>query len=79
MFIVKIRKIVFGFNVVFVNVGYEKDVFLYYYDFGLKVFFFLKFVKSVSIGKLRDFFLKEFLLEKEIDKNGGINNVFKNN
>ncbi|MEZ4858497.1 MAG: ribonuclease E/G [Flavobacteriaceae bacterium] len=79
VFIAKIRKTVPGLNAAFVNVGYEKDAFLHYHDLGPKVLSLLKFVKSVSTGKLRDFSLKEFPLEKEIDKNGGVNDALKNN
>lgn len=79
VFIAKIRKTVPGLNAAFVNVGYEKDAFLHYHDLGPKVLSLLKFVKRVSTGKLRDFSLKNFPFEKEIDKNGGINDALKNN
>jgi len=79
VFIAKIRKTVPGLNAAFVNVGYEKDAFLHYHDLGPKVLSLLKFVKRVSTGKLRDFSLKDFPLEKEIDKHGGVNDALKNN
>ena len=79
VFIAKVRKTVPGLNAAFVNVGYEKDAFLHYHDLGPKVQSLVKFVKRVSTGKLRDFSLKEFPLEKEIDKHGSINEVLKNN
>ncbi len=79
VFIAKIRKTVPGLNAAFVNVGYEKDAFLHYHDLGPKVLSLLKFVKRVSTGKLRDFSLKNFPFEKEIDKHGGVNDVLKNN
>ncbi len=79
VFIAKIRKTVPGLNAAFVNVGYEKDGFLHYHDLGPKVLSLLKFVKRVSTGKLKDYTLKDFPFEKEIDKNGGINNAVKNN
>jgi len=79
VFIAKIRKTVPGLNAAFVNVGYEKDAFLHYHDLGPKVLSLLKFIKRVSTGKLRDFSLKDFPFEKEIDKNGGINSAIKNN
>ena len=79
VFIAKIRKTVPGLNAAFVNVGYEKDAFLHYHDLGPKVLSLLKFVKRVSTGKLKDYSLKDFPFEKEIDKNGGINNAIKNN
>ena len=79
VFISKIRKIVPGLNATFVNVGYEKDAFLHYHDLGPKVTSLLKFVKSVSTGKLKDYSLRNFPFEKEIDKSGSIKNVLKQN
>lgn len=79
VFIAKTRKIVPGLNATFVNVGYQKDAFLHYHDLGPKVASLLKFVKSVSTGKLKDYSLKNFPFEKDIDKNGGINHVLKSN
>jgi ribonuclease G len=79
MFIAKIRKVVPGLNATFVNVGYEKDAFLHYHDLGPKVTSLLKFVKSVSTGKLKDYSLKNFPFDKEIDKHGSIKNVLKQN
>jgi len=79
VFIAKIRKSVPGLNAAFVNVGYEKDAFLHYHDLGPKLPSLLKFVKSVSTGKLKDYSLKNFPFEKDIDKNGSIANVLKSN
>ena len=79
VYLAKIRKTVPGLNAAFVNVGYEKDAFLHYHDLGPKVLSLLKFVKRVSTGKLRDFSLKNFPFEKEIDKNGGVNSALKSN
>ena len=79
IYLAKIRKTVPGLNAAFVNVGYEKDAFLHYHDLGPKVLSLLKFIKRVSTGKLKDYSLKEFPLEKEIDKHGGINDSLKSN
>ncbi|MHA7942717.1 Rne/Rng family ribonuclease [Formosa sp. 3Alg 14/1] len=79
VFIAKIRKTVPGLNAAFVNVGYEKDAFLHYHDLGPKLPSLLKFTKSVSTGKLKDFFLKDFPFEKEIDKNGSVVDALKSN
>lgn len=75
----KIRKPVSGLNAAFVNVGYEKDAFLHYHDLGPQLSTLLKFIKRVSTGKLKDFSLKDFPFEKDIDKNGVINDVIKAN
>ncbi|WP_027138291.1 Rne/Rng family ribonuclease [Gaetbulibacter saemankumensis] len=79
VFIAKIRKAVPGLNAAFVNVGYEKDAFLHYHDLGPKLPSLLKFTKSVSTGKLKDFSLKNFPFEKDIDKDGKITDVLKSN
>jgi ribonuclease G len=79
IFLAKIRKTVPGLNAAFVNVGYEKDAFLHYHDLGPKVPSLLKFVKSVSTGKLKDFNLQNFPFEKEIEKDGSINDALKSN
>ena len=55
-------------NAAFVNVGYEKDAFLHYHDLGPQLASYLKFIKLVSAGKIKDFSLKNFQFEKEIDK-----------
>ncbi|NAS31246.1 Rne/Rng family ribonuclease [Flavobacteriaceae bacterium R38] len=75
----KIRKPVAGLNAAFVNVGYEKDAFLHYHDLGPKLPSLLKFIKRVSTGKLKDFSLKDFPFEKDIDKDGLIGNALKAN
>ena len=79
IFLAKIRKTMPGLNAAFVNVGYEKDGFLHYHDLGPKISTSLKFVKSVSTGKLKDFNLSNFPFENEIDKNGSINDALKSN
>ncbi len=79
VFIAKIRKTVPGLNAAFVNVGYEKDAFLHYHDLGPQLSSLLKFVKRVSTGKHTDFLLKNFQFEKDIDKNGKINDALKSN
>ncbi|MDE3743049.1 ribonuclease E/G [Maribacter polysaccharolyticus] len=79
IFLAKVRKPVTGLNAAFVNVGYEKDAFLHYHDLGPQLSTMLKFIKQVSIGKLKDYSLKNFPMEKDIDKNGSINDVIKSN
>ncbi len=79
VFIAKIRKTVPGLNAAFVNVGYEKDAFLHYHDLGPKLPSLLKFTKRVSTGKLKDYSLKNFPFEKDIEKDGSITEVLKSN
>ena len=75
----KIRKPVVGLNAAFVNVGYEKDAFLHYHDLGPQLSSMLKFIKLVRTGKLRNYNLKNFPFEKDIDKHGSIKDVIKAN
>ncbi|WP_179333730.1 Rne/Rng family ribonuclease [Winogradskyella costae] len=79
IFIAKIRKVMPGLNAAFVNVGYEKDGFLHYHDLGPQMPSLLKFIKRVSTGKLKDYSLKDFPMEKDLDKNGSIANAIKSN
>ncbi|MFL9844594.1 Rne/Rng family ribonuclease [Flavobacterium rhizosphaerae] len=79
IFIAKIRKPVAGLNAAFVNVGFEKDAFLHYHDLGPNLASLMKFIKLVSAGKLKDYSLKNFPFEKEIDKNGAIGDVLSSN
>ena len=79
VFIAKIRKTVPGLNAAFVNVGYEKDAFLHYHDLGPKLPSLVNFTKRVSTGKLKDYSLKNFPFEKDIDKDGSIAEILKSN
>jgi ribonuclease G len=79
IFIAKIRKPVAGLNAAFVNVGFEKDAFLHYHDLGPNLASQLKFIKLVSAGKIKDFSLKSFQFEKEINKDGVITDVITAN
>ena len=77
IFLAKIGKVLTGLNASFVNVGYPKDGFLHYHDLGPQVQSLNKFIKTVSTGKHKDFTLKNFRFEKDINKGGSINDVLK--
>merc|ERR1711916_420118 len=77
IFLAKIGKVLSGLNASFVNVGYEKDGFLHYHDLGAQLLSLNKFIKGISTGKIKDYTLKNFKLENDIDKNGSIVNVLK--
>jgi len=79
IFLAKIRKPVTGLNAAFVNVGYEKDAFLHYHDLGPQLSSMLKFIKRARSGRMKNFALRDFPFEKDIDKNGSINDVIKAN
>jgi ribonuclease G len=77
IFLARIGKVLSGLNASFVNVGYQKDGFLHYHDLGAQLLSLNKFIKGVSSGKIRDYTLKKFRLERDIDKNGKIGDVLK--
>tara|TARA_B110000977_G_scaffold36662_1_gene49235 strand:+ start:2759 stop:4318 length:1560 start_codon:yes stop_codon:yes gene_type:complete len=77
IYVAKIRKPVPGLNAAFINVGHEKDGFLHYHDLGPKLPSLLNFFKQVSSGKTKDYTLKNFHFEKEIPKDGAIQDYLK--
>jgi ribonuclease G len=72
----KIKKVVPGLNAAFVDVGYEKDAFLHYHDLGPQINSLNKFTKRTLTGKQR-WNISDFEAEKDIDKNGSIDQVLK--
>lgn len=79
IFLAKTKKVLTGLNAAFVDVGYEKDGFLHYHDLGPQVRSLMQFIKRVSTGKLKDFKLKNYPIEKDINKDGGIAEVLHPN
>ncbi len=77
IFLAKVKKTLTGLNAAFVNVGSEKDAFLHYHDLGPQLLSLKKFTQQLSTGKRKEFTLKNFRLEKDIDKNGKIDDAIK--
>ncbi|MEN8125310.1 MAG: ribonuclease E/G [Bacteroidota bacterium] len=77
IFLAKIKKTLSGLNAAFVDVKSEKDAFLHYQDLGPQLLSLKKFTKLVSTGKLKEYNLKNFSFENDIDKNGKIDSVIK--
>ncbi|WP_010136135.1 Rne/Rng family ribonuclease [Ochrovirga pacifica] len=77
IFLAKAGKVLKGLNASFVDVGYAKDGFLHYHDLGAQVQSLNSFLKKVSTGNYKDFTLKNFQFEKDIDKGGTIDKVLK--
>ena len=73
----KIRKIVPSLNAAFVDVGYEKDAFLHYHDLGPRLSSVLKFLSLIQKGKKKDYLLSNFHFEKDIPKDGKIENFIR--
>lgn len=68
----RVKKIAGGLNAAFVEVGHEKDAFLHYFDLGPQLASFIKFTKGVLAGSFQTPWLKDFHLERDIDKGGKI-------
>lgn len=78
LYLGKVKKIMPGLNAAFVNVGYERDAFLHYLDLGPQFLSFQKYTKNVISRKLsKPDLTGEF--EKEIDKDGKIEDVLSTN
>lgn len=75
IFIGKIKKLAPNLNAAFVNIGYDKDAFLHYQDLGPQFLTYQNLLKSVLDKKLTTSNLKNFPIEKEINKNGTIDKV----
>jgi len=77
IYVAKIRKPISGLNAAFVGVGHEKDGFLHYHDLGPNLPSLLKFFKQLNSGRTKDYSLKNFRFEKEIPKDGSIQDYIK--
>ncbi len=77
VFLASVGKTLSGLNAAFVNVGYQKDGFLHYHDLGAQIKSLDTFIKRVNTGKQKEFTLKNFRFEKDIDKHGKIEDVLK--
>ncbi len=71
----RVRKVVPSLNAAFVDVGYEKDAFLHYLDLGPQFNSLNKFSKDTLHGKQNVADLLYFKAEKDIPKDGKINEV----
>lgn len=71
----KVRKVVPSLNAAFVDVGYEKDAFLHYLDLGPQFNSLNKFSRDTLRGKQNVPDLLYFKSEKDIPKDGKINEV----
>lgn len=75
----KVRKVIPGLNAAFIEVGYEKDAFLHYLDLGPQILTVNNYVKTACSGKLTNYSLENFPIEKEIEKTGKITNILSPN
>lgn len=75
LFLGRVRKLAPNLNSAFVNMGYEKDAFLHYQDLGPDFSSYKKFLKDVFAKRQQSAQLKNFEIQKEINKNGVIDQV----
>src|SRR5438309_1995215 len=66
-----------GLNAAFIDVGYEKDAFLHYLDLGPQSASLNKYLQQTRAGKQTVSNLMYFKGEKDIPKNGKINEAVK--
>ncbi len=74
-----VKKVVPGLNAAFIDIGYEKDAFLHYFDLGPQFNSLNKFTRLVLSGKNLPYDLGKFKLEPDINKLGKINQVLTKN
>lgn len=75
LFIGKVKKLAPNLNAAFVNIGYGKDAFLHYHDLGPQFITYKKFLKDTLSKKQSSSSLKNFPIQKEINKNGTVDRV----
>ena len=75
----RIKKIMPGLNAAFVDVGYEKDAFLHYFDLGPQVQSLIKLTKIKRNGSVTGTLLDNLKLESDINKAGKISDVLSKN
>jgi ribonuclease G len=73
----RVRKVMPGLNAAFVDVGYEKDAFLHYFDLGPQVLSLNKYVRHTITGKQKHASLQYFKPEPDINKDGKITEVLQ--
>ena len=71
----KVNKIASSLNAAFINVGYEKDAFLHYFDLGPQYNSLNTYVQGTMNGKQKHASLMYFKMMPDIPKNGKISNV----
>ena len=79
LYLGRVKKLVPGLNAAFVDVGYEKDAFLHYFDLGPQAASLQKYLRSSLSGRQRSGSLQNFKLEPDINKEGKIQQVIQSN
>jgi ribonuclease G len=77
LYIGRLKKLVPGLNAAFVDVGFEKDGFLHYFDLGPLASNVQKYTRIVRNGGASTSSLADFKLDPDIDKGGNVRDVLK--
>ncbi len=77
LYIGRLKKLVPGLNAAFIDVGYEKDGFLHYFDLGPLAANVQKYTRVTRNGGASNSSLADFKLEPDIDKGGNVRDVLK--
>lgn len=75
LFLGRVKKLAPNLNAAFVNIGYEKDAFLHYQDLGPDFLSYQKFLKNTFAKRQQTSSLKNFQVQKDIDKHGTVDKV----
>lgn len=75
LFLGRVKKLAPNLNAAFVNIGYEKDAFLHYQDLGPDFLSYQKFLKDTFAKRQQTSSLKNFQVQKDIDKYGTVDKV----
>jgi len=71
----RVKKIMPGLNAAFIDIGYGRDAFLHYHDLGPQFRSLNRYVLNIVNKKSRQYSVSRFRLDKDIDKDGVINEV----
>jgi ribonuclease G len=77
LYLARVARVMPNLNAAFVDVGYEKDAFLHYFDLGPGIRTLNKYVEGLVSGKVKTGNLMYLKLEPEIPKDGKITDVLK--
>ena len=77
IYLAKVRKLMPGLNACFVNVGHERDAFLHYLDLGTQFLSYEKYLKQVRNGKKGLNPIAKAHIEKELGKEGSIQDILQ--
>lgn len=72
VYLAKVRKLMPGLNACFVNIGHERDAFLHYFDLGLQLSTYTKFLKQVQSDRKNLYPFEKASILPDLPKNGSI-------